>query len=148
MGGSAVAKAPAAIQSALEKYPNFYKTQPGLFDALKAVGDRANPPSLGRKIFNYGADAAARSAIGAGGAYMLGQNPLAGAVTGATSKVLLPHGVDMLNTLPIRNSLLAAQHLNATGMKVDPGVYMNPLLQGFGMLARQGGYSAGSSGAF
>ena len=140
--------APAWLANRLAKKPDFYKSQPGLFDALKAVGDRANPPSLGRKIFNYGADAAARSAVGAGGAYMLGQNPLAGAVTGATSKVLLPHGVDMLNTLPIKNSLLAAQHLNATGMKVDPSVYTSMGLQVPGMLARQTGYGLGASGAF
>ena len=140
--------APAWLANRLAKKPDFYKSQPGLFDALKAVGDRANPPSLGRKIFNYGADAAARSAIGAGGAYMLGQNPLAGAVTGATSKVLLPHGVDMLNTLPIKNSLLAAQHLNATGMKVDPSVYTSMGLQVPGILARQTGYGLGAAGAF
>jgi hypothetical protein len=78
---------------------------------------------------------------------MLGQNPYAGAATGLTSKVLLPHVVGGINTIPIKNSLLAARHLNATGMKVDPGVYTNRFLQGLGIMSRQAGYGAGSAGA-
>ena len=139
--------APKAVKSALESSPNFYKTQPGLFDALNAVGQKANSPSLGRQIFNYGADAAARGAVGAGADYMFGRNPLEGFIGGVTSKVLLPHAVGAMRTAPIRNSLLAAQHLNATGMKVDPSVYTSMGLQVPGMLARQTGYGLGAAGA-
>ena len=51
-----------------------------------------------------------------------------------------------LARIPTRNALLAAQHLNATGMKVDPGVYTNRFLQGLGVMSRQAGYGAGSAG--
>lgn len=140
--------APKAVKSALENNPDFYKAQPGLFDALNAVGQKANPPSVGRQVFNYGADALARGAVGAGADYMFGRNPLEGFIGGVTSKVLLPHAVNAVRTAPIRNSLLAAQHLNATGMKVDPSVYTSMGFQVPGILARQTGYGLGASGAF
>ena len=62
--------------------------------------------------------------------------------------VLAPHVIKAAGSVPIRNSLLAAQHLNATGMKVDPSVYTSMGLQVPGMLARQTGYGLGASGAF
>jgi hypothetical protein len=140
--------APGAVASRLAKKPDFYKSQPGLFDALSAVGDQAKPPPLWMKARNYAADAAARSAIGAGGAYLFGQNPYVGAATGFGSKVLLPHAADSIAQGPVTRGLLAAQHLNATGMKVDPSVYTSMGLQIPGILARQAGYGAGAAGAF
>ena len=141
--------APSAVKSALENSPNFYQTQPGLFDALNKVGARANPPSLGQKVGSYLLDAGIRSGIGAGSSYLMGRNPLEGAVGGVISKVVAPHVMDRaFRAGPISNELLAAQHLNATGMKVDPSVYTSGALQIPGMLARQTGYGLGASGAF
>ncbi len=145
---AAPSKAPAAIQSALEKRPNLYKTQPGLFDALSAIGQKSGEPSLIAKLRDHAIRGAVGGGLGYGAGYLMGGNPGQTAVEGAMTGVVAPHVIKAAGSIPIRNSLLAAQHLNATGMKVDPGVYTNPLLQGFGMLARQGGYAAGSSGAF
>jgi hypothetical protein len=138
-------KAPSAVAGKLNKSPQYYQSEPGLFDALKQVGDKAKEPPLWKKARDYAADAAIKSAIGAGGAYALGQNPLAGAATGFATKVALPHVAAGVAAGPVRQGLLAAQHLNATGVPVNPDVFVNPWLQGIGMLARKGGYAAGAS---
>ena len=138
--------APKAVKSALENNPNFYKTQPGLFDALDTIGQKANDPSLARQILNHAVSSAATGAIGAGTDYLVGGNPAQGGIEGALTGLILPHGIKLARAAPTRNALLAAQHLNATGMKVDPGVYTNRFLQGLGVMSRQAGYGAGSAG--
>ena len=141
--------APKAVKGALADNPDFYKAQPGLFDVLNAIGKKAPDanPSISSEVGKAVAKHLVGAGIGAGVGYTLGNNPYGDLATTAVG-ALAPAALGKLRAIPTRNALLAAQHLNATGMKVDPGVYMNPLLQGFGMLARQGGYAAGASGAF
>ena len=145
---AAPSKAPAAIQSALEKRPNLYKTQPGLFEALSAIGKKSEDPSLLAKLRDFTVRSAVGGGLGYGAGYLLGGNPGQTAVEGAMTGVVAPHVIKAAGSIPIRNSLLAAQHLNATGMKVDPSVYTSMGLQVPGMLARQTGYGLGAGGVF
>ena len=140
------AGAPAAVKSALENYPNFYKTQPGLFDALNAVGKKAPSadPSISSEVGKAVGKHLLGMAIGGATGYALG-NPYEGIATTALGAAS-PMAFSRLARIPTRNALLAAQHLNATGMKVDPGVYTNRFLQGLGVMSRQAGYGAGSAG--
>jgi hypothetical protein len=139
--------APSAIAARLAKKPAFYKAQPGLFDALSKIGQKANDPSLLMKLRDYAIRGAVGGGLGYGAGYVLGGNPGQSAVEGAMTGVIAPHVIKAAGSMPIKNSLLAAQHLNATGVPVSPGVYTPQWLQIPGMLARQGGYAAGASGS-
>ena len=140
--------APKAVRSALADNPQFYQSQPGLFDALNAIGQKGGEPSLITKLRDYAVRGAVGGGLGYGAGYLMGGNPGQTAVEGAMTGVVAPHVIKAAGNVPIRNSLLAAQHLNATGMKVDPSVYTNMGFQVPGMLARQTGYGVGASGAF
>ena len=140
--------APKAVRSALADNPQFYQSQPGLFDALSAIGKKGGDPSLITKLRDYAVRGAVGGGLGYGAGYLMGGNPGQSAVEGAMTGVVAPHVIKAAGSVPIRNSLLAAQHLNATGMKVDPSVYTNMGLQVPGMLARQTGYGLGAAGAF
>ena len=139
-----VGSAPAAIAKRLEKKPAFYQGDVG--DALREIGQRAAPPSLGRQVLNYGVDAATRSAIGAGGAYMFGENPYAGAATGLASKVFVPHLFNAAGNAPIRNALLAARHLNATGSEGRSRRLHEPLASGVRHAVAASGVRGGVGG--
>ena len=148
--------APKAVKSALENYPNFYKTQPGLFDVLSKIGGKASPDeSVASAAGKAAASAVGKhllgAAIGGGVGYMTGQGvpgDIAGLALGAAIPSAAGRIASRVASIPTRNALLAAQHLNATGIPVNPGVYTPKLFQGLGILARQGGYAAGASGAF
>lgn len=132
----------------METSPYYYKTQPGLFDALSAVGQKAGDAPLWKQLRDYAVRGAVGGGIGYGTSALLGGNPTQSTIEGALAGVVAPHAIKAAGGIPIKNALLAAQHLNATGMKIDPGVYTPQWLQIPGMLARQGGYAAGASGAF
>ena len=139
-------KAPAAIKSALETSPYLYKTQPGLFDALNKIGQKANEPSFTRQVINHLATGAAGAALGGVGDYIVGDHTPLGLLSGAITGATLPRIKSVVRTGPVKADLLAAQHLNATGVPVDTGVFTNPWLQRAGELMRQGGYAAGATG--
>ena len=144
---AAPGSAPKAVRSALENNPDFYKAQPGLFDALNAVGKKAPSadPSISSEVSKVIAKHLIGAGIGAGVGYTLGNNPY-GDIAGAAAGAALPLLGGRLAAIPTRNALLAAQHLNATGAKINPGVYTPQWMQIPGILARQGGYAAGASG--
>ena len=141
------AGAPSAIASRLDKKPQFYPGDVG--DALREIGAKA--PVAGPSFAQEAGTAAAKHLIGgvtgAGIGYATGQG-VPGDLAGFALGTLAPMAFSRMARIPTRNALLAAQHLNATGMKVDPGVYTNRFLQGLGVMSRQAGYGAGSAGDF
>ena len=120
--------APKLIRSALDKNPQFYKSQPGLYDRLKGVADSGDP-SFGRKIFNHVLSSAATGAAGAGMDYALGSDPVSGGVHGAITGLLFPHIASRLKAGPITRDLRAAAHLNATGQAFPPGAFASKWLR-------------------
>ena len=144
--GTDLAGAPSAIASRLDKKPQFYQGDVG--GALREIG--ASAPTTGPSFAQEAGMAAAKHLLGgvtgAGIGYATGQG-VPGDLAGFALGTMAPMAVSRLARIPTRNALLAAQHLNATGMKVDPGVYTNRFLQGLGVMSRQAGYGAGSAGA-
>ena len=144
--GTDLAGAPSAIAGRLDKKPQFYQGDVG--DALREIGAKA--PVAGPSFAQEAGMAAAKHLLGgvtgAGIGYATGQG-VPGDLAGFALGTMAPMAVSRMARIPTRNGLLAAQHLNATGMKVDPGVYTNRFLQGLGVMSRQAGYGAGSAGA-
>ena len=135
--------APSAIASRLAKKPGFYQNQLGLYDALNSIA-QSQPGLLSKMTGKVGAGLAG-AAINAAGEYIGGQNPITGAITGGLEGLVLGHAANQLRAAPIRAKLLAAQHLNATGM---PAPVTRPILGPLGDFARTAGYAGGASGAF
>ena len=142
--------APAKVKSALENKPNFYKTQPGLYEGLEQIAKKApdtDPTDIsdtvGKAITRHLLSAAATGTAG----YVAGGSPwegLASAVGGA----FLPTALNKVRAMPTRNSLLALQHLNATGDMINPGSFTSNWLRVPGVLARQTNIAAGSAGDY
>jgi hypothetical protein len=137
--------APKAVKSALENNPNFYKTQPGLFDALNTVAKRAEDPPLWKQLRDYAAKAAIGGGIGYGVGQVFGGNPAQSTIEGALGGIVAPHLGKIIRAAPISRELQAAGHLNATGVPVDPRVYTPNWLKIPGMLARTTGGAIGVS---
>jgi hypothetical protein len=141
---AAPGEAPKAIKGALKDNPDFYKAQPGLFDALTKIGSKADEPGWMRQVANHIATTAAGSAIGEGYDYLTGDHRgiIGGAIAGAT----MPKIKGYIRTGPVKGGLLAAQHLNATGQALPTGAFSPAWQQAIGNLARQWGYGAGAAG--
>jgi hypothetical protein len=130
--------APAKIKSALVANPDFYDSQPGLKDALTQIS-QSGQPSMTQNIIH---DLATRLFKGAATAVAGG--PVAGAVTAAVAPTVKAG----IRAAPIRNSLLAAQHLNSTGLKLDPSAFAQPgVISNTGDLLRQATAAAGARGS-
>lgn len=137
------ASAPKAVAAATNKRPQLYQSQPGLLDALKNIGQ--SQPTIWGKVGGKVGGALLNAAIDAGAEYLGGQNPITGAVAGGLSGLALGHGGAAIRAAPIRAKLLAAQHLNATGVPLPA---RSPLIGPLGSVLRQGVYGTAASGAF
>jgi hypothetical protein len=152
--GTDLASAPSAIASRLDKKPQFYQGDVG--NALREIGAKApSDESIASAAGKAAASAIGKhllgAAIGGGVGYMTGQGlpgDIAGLALGAAVPSAAGRIASRVASIPTRNALLAAQHLNATGIPVNPGVYTPRWLQGLGVMSRQAGYGMGASGAF
>ena len=141
--------APAAIKGALAKKPQFYQSEPGLPDALGAVGKMADPPGPIQSAANTAARAGWRGLVGAGLGTIMGGNSGIGAVQGVMDSLVFPHVAQAVNANKVKLALQSAKHLNATGQIVAPDLFKTPGVGSWlGDLMRQGGYSAGAAGSF
>jgi hypothetical protein len=140
--------APKQIQGALAKDPDFYNHQPGLREQLTNIAAKAKPdPSVSQAVGSEIAKRLTGAAIGTGASYAFGGG-LPGDLAGAAVGAAIPSAVSKFKTNQIRNSLLAAKHLNATGLKLDPSEFGSGTVQSGLDLLRQGAYGAGAAGKF
>ena len=103
------AGAPSAIASRLAKKPDFYKSQPGLFEMLSKIsaGAPSGTPSVSGEVGKAIGKHLLGAGIGAGVGYTLGNNPYGDIATTALG-ALAPAAAGKIRSIPLRNSLLAA----------------------------------------
>jgi len=120
------ATAPAKVKGMLAKQSQYYQTDPALPDMLESIAAKDKPePSIGRQVSLALGKHALGAAAGTGIGYVTGGGlpaDLAGAALGAA----VPAAFYKNRMGAIRNSLLAAKHLNATGMKLSPNNFAGP----------------------
>ena len=145
------AKVSDLIKEALSKYPNFYKNVQGLSDALQDVAN--TKPSgvasaLGSKLMPI-----LSGSLGAGVGSYFG-SPLIGSLTGALTGlggVAVSAAARASRAAATTAALRAAQHLNATGVKLPPSAFYrgNAITGPLGAAAQQStpGYVAGGAWA-
>jgi hypothetical protein len=138
--------APKAIQGALAKDPDLYQTQPGLLERLTAIGQKASPDrTVSQEVASALAKRAGGAILGGGASYLVGGG-LPGNLAGVAVGAALPSAGTQWRANQIRNSLLAAKHLNATGVTLPSSAFAQP-----GQISdalRQAGYGMGASGRY
>ena len=123
--------APKAVQSALENSPNFYKTQPGLFDALSAIGQKApaSDPSISSEVGKaVGKHLLGMAAGGAAGCIFFGGNPLED-IAGAALGAAVPSMAGRLRSIPTKNGSACRTAFERHGHDGRPRCFI--LLDGF-----------------
>lgn len=136
--------APAAVGKALADNPGYYR---GVTSALQPIAGMANQ-TLGQEIKSRLATAAVGAGLGYGASTLTGGNPTGETITGAVLGALKGRGTAALRNAPISRGLLAAKHLNATGVNLPPSAFSQsgPMTTAPSDLLKKFIYSQGAAG--
>lgn len=139
-------KVPDAVNKAITNNPGFYK---GVMPQLQDVANTGS--SVGSRIWEAVKKPVIGAAIDAGANAIAGQSPLAGAITGGLTGLIMGHGEGQARTNTLVNKLAAARHLNATGQRLQPATFnrgLGPVVGPMVAYAPKIPAALGASGAF